>query len=49
MQLKALKDAKFGGKVVKKDADEQPKAQAPAGPQVAFHVTGMQKTKSGAT
>ncbi|MBL4770435.1 MAG: hypothetical protein JKY61_04710 [Planctomycetes bacterium] len=52
--LKALKDAGFGGAVVstdskKKSSDDEPAAKPPEGPRVAFHVTGMKKTKSGAT
>ncbi len=46
--VKALKDAGFGGTVVK-PKDGEPIQKSAAGTQVAFHVTGMQKTKSGAT
>lgn len=46
--IKALKDAGFGGKVVKPKGGE-PKQKPATGTQVAFHVTGMMKTKSGAT
>jgi copper chaperone CopZ len=55
--LKALKDAGYGGKVVKpvvkpavKPAKkDKPMAKAPKGELVAFRVSGMKKTKSGAT
>jgi len=50
--LKALKDAGFGGSVASdrdKKGDEKPAAKPPEGAQVAFHVSGMKKTKSGAT
>ncbi len=46
--LKALKDAGFGGTVVKPD-DGEAKQKPVTGTQIAFHVTGMRKTKSGAT
>lgn len=46
--VKVLKDAGFGGAPVKSDKGK-PKAKQPDGLQVAFHVTGMKKTKSGAT
>ena len=46
--LKALKGAGFRGTVVKPDGGE-PELKPAVGTQVAFHVTGMQKTKSGAT
>ena len=46
--VKALKDAGFVGTVAKTD-DDTPKAKQPVDTQVAFHVTGMKKTKSGAT
>ena len=46
--LKALKGAGFGGKVVK-PKDGEPEQKPTSGTQVAFHVTGMMKTKSGAT
>jgi len=46
--LKTLKDAGFGGTVVKPD-DGEPKAKPVTGARIAFHVTGMMKTKSGAT
>ena len=51
--LKALKDAGFGGTVVaadkEKKGDDEPAAKPVEGARVAFHVTGMKKTKSGAT
>ena len=50
--LKALEDAGFGGSVASggdKKGDEEPAAKPPEGARVAFHVTGMKKTKSGAT
>ena len=51
--LKALKDAGFGGTVVPGDSkqkeEEQPSAKPPEGARIAFRVTGMKKTKSGAT
>lgn len=50
--LTALKSAGFGGSVVakaEKTGDEEPATKAPKGERVAFHVTGMMKTKSGAT
>jgi len=31
------------------DPEDKPAVQEHAGPRVAFHVTGMKKTKSGAT
>ena len=46
--LKALKDAGFGGTVVKPD-DGEPKAKPVTGSRIAFHVTGIMKTRSGAT
>ncbi len=46
--VKALKDAGFGGTVVK-PKDGQSKQKPTADTQIAFHVTGMKKTKSGAT
>ncbi len=46
--VKALGDAGFGGTVAKSDEGE-PQARPPAGSQVAFHVTGMRKARSGAT
>lgn len=46
--VKALRDAGFGGTVPKPD-EGKPKARQPEGSLVAVHVTGMKKTKSGAT
>ncbi|TDJ68339.1 MAG: copper chaperone [Planctomycetota bacterium] len=45
--IKALKEAGYGGKVVDTGGNEKPAAAAPS--RVTFHVTGMKKTKSGAT
>lgn len=45
---KVLKDAGFGGTLVKSE-DAKPKTKPAAGPRVAFKVSGMKKTKSGAT
>ena len=49
----ALEKAGFGGKVVSDAGDEQrgerKKQAAVALERIAFHVTGMKKTKSGAT
>jgi len=45
---KVLTDAGFGGAVAKPNVEKK-KTQPPAGSRVAFHVTGMKKTKSGAT
>ncbi|MFT5292166.1 MAG: hypothetical protein ACI82F_004252 [Planctomycetota bacterium] len=52
--FKALKDAGFGGSVkatdnAQRDYDEQPPAKPIEGAVVAFQVSGMKKTKSGAT
>ncbi len=53
MLLKALKDAGFGGSVEtsseKTARDEEPVAKTQEGARVAFRVSGMKKTKSGAT
>ena len=49
--IKALEDAGFGGKVVEAgDKKKKEKAAAaPAAPRVTFQVSGMKKTRSGAT
>lgn len=47
--LKALKDAGFGGSVAKASSEEKKSAKVPDGAQVAYRVSGMKKTKSGAT
>lgn len=47
--LKALKDAGFGGSVAKASNEKKNSAKAPDGAQVAYRVSGMKKTKSGAT
>ena len=50
--LKALGDAGFGGSVAtgrEKKSDEEPAVKPPDGARVAFQVSGMKKTKSGAT
>jgi len=47
---KVLTDAGFGGAVAKPNVEKKKKkTQPPTGSRVAFHVTGMKKTKSGAT
>lgn len=46
--LKTLVDAGFRGSVAEAPDDEQKQA-APAGERVAFQVSGMKKTRSGAT
>ena len=46
--LEALTGAGFGGTVAQAP-EQEPAAQDAEGQRVAFHVTGMKKTRSGAT
>ena len=47
--LQALRDAGFGGSVAQVPSKDKESAKVSGGAQVAFRVSGMLKTKSGAT